>query len=79
MNPIRSSLIVVIRLYQLLLSPWLGTNCRFTPNCSTYAIEAIQRYGAIKGSWLAAKRLLRCQPWGQSGHDPVCQTHSHHH
>jgi len=61
----------LIRGYQRWISPMLGPHCRFTPSCSQYASEAIERYGAIKGSWLAFKRLLRCQPLCKGGHDPV--------
>ncbi len=64
-------LIIPIKLYQILISPLLGPSCRFTPTCSQYAVEAIQKHGPIKGSWLAAKRIIRCHPWGGSGHDPV--------
>ena len=53
------------------ISPLLGPSCRFTPTCSQYAVEAIQKYGPIKGSWLAVKRIIRCHPWGGCGHDPV--------
>ena len=49
----------------------LPPSCRFSPSCSAYAIEALSRYGALRGSWLAARRLSRCHPWGGSGHDPV--------
>jgi putative membrane protein insertion efficiency factor len=64
----------LIRGYQLVLSPLLGlfgTCCRFGPSCSEYAMEAVDRFGAGKGSWLAIKRLSRCHPWGGSGFDPV--------
>ena len=64
-------LIGLVRLYRLLLSPWLGSNCRYQPTCSSYAIEALQVHGAIKGGWLALKRIGRCHPWGGSGYDPV--------
>lgn len=64
-------LLVLIGGYQRLLSPALPKACRFTPTCSVYAVEAIQKYGAAKGSWLAARRLLRCHPWGGFGPDPV--------
>jgi len=57
--------------YRLLLSPWMGSSCRFTPSCSAYALEALQRHGAAAGSYLAARRLLRCHPWCAGGHDPV--------
>jgi putative membrane protein insertion efficiency factor len=62
---------VLIRLYQLLVSPLLGPNCRYWPSCSHYAAEAIAVHGAWRGSWLAVTRLLRCHPWGGSGYDPV--------
>jgi uncharacterized protein len=65
------SLIILIRGYQVAISPLLPPACRFTPTCSAYAAEAIARYGALKGSGLAARRLARCHPWGGSGHDPV--------
>lgn len=61
----------LIRAYQLLLSPFLGQHCRYTPSCSKYAHEAIARFGAARGSWLAIKRIGRCHPWGGSGYDPV--------
>lgn len=63
--------ILPIRLYQLLIRPLLPPSCRYVPGCSQYAIEALQKYGIFKGSWLAARRILRCQPWGGSGYDPV--------
>ncbi|MEO7960021.1 MAG: membrane protein insertion efficiency factor YidD [Ginsengibacter sp.] len=61
----------IIRLYQLVLSPILGPSCRFTPTCSQYGIEAFKKYGLLKGFWLTAKRIARCNPWGSHGHDPV--------
>ena len=64
-------LLGVIRQYQRFLSPVLPKACRYTPTCSVYAQEAIARYGALKGSWLAARRLLRCNPFGGHGYDPV--------
>ena len=70
-NPVRALLLGSIRLYQLTLSPWLGTQCRYDPTCSKYAAEALERFGVVRGVWLAAKRLLRCHPWGRSGYDPV--------
>jgi putative membrane protein insertion efficiency factor len=63
--------ILLIRGYQRLLSPLLGSNCRFHPTCSSYAIEAINRFGAVKGCWLASKRILRCHPLNAGGDDPV--------
>ena len=62
-----------IRFYQRALSPLMGASCRFTPTCSAYAIEAIERHGALSGGWLAAKRILRCHPFGGQGYDPVPQ------
>tara|TARA_Y100000816_G_scaffold265503_1_gene225393 strand:+ start:465 stop:686 length:222 start_codon:yes stop_codon:yes gene_type:complete len=64
-------LIIPIKLYQILLSPLIGPSCRFTPTCSNYAIEAINKHGPFKGLWLAIKRISKCHPWGDSGHDPV--------
>lgn len=61
----------LIKLYQNLLSPLLGAQCRYTPTCSQYGIEAIKKYGAFKGGWLTLKRIGRCNPWGGHGHDPV--------
>jgi putative membrane protein insertion efficiency factor len=63
--------IVLIKLYQYLLSPMLGASCRYTPTCSQYGIEAIKKHGAFKGGWLTLKRIGRCHPWGGHGHDPV--------
>lgn len=68
---LRRSLLALIRFYQVAISPWTPASCRFTPTCSAYAAEAIERYGAARGSWLAARRLARCQPWGGGGYDPV--------
>ncbi len=64
-------LIGLVQLYRLLISPWLGANCRFQPTCSEYTIEALKTHGALRGSVLAAKRIGRCHPWGGSGYDPV--------
>nr|WP_306345232.1 membrane protein insertion efficiency factor YidD [Neoasaia chiangmaiensis] len=64
-------LLALLRFYQYAISPQLGTNCRFTPTCSAYAHEAIIRRGAIRGGWLAMRRLLRCHPFSRGGHDPV--------
>lgn len=67
----RNVLMALVRAYRLLLSPWLGNACRFTPSCSAYALDALDRHGAAAGSYLAARRVLRCQPWCAGGHDPV--------
>jgi putative membrane protein insertion efficiency factor len=64
-------LLGLIRLYQMTLSRLLPPSCRFTPSCSHYGYEAIQKYGAIKGGWLAAKRVARCHPFNPGGYDPV--------
>lgn len=60
-----------VQLYRLLLSPWVGHACRFQPTCSAYALEALDRHGALKGGALTASRICRCNPWGGSGYDPV--------
>ncbi len=60
-----------IRAYRLFLSPWVGHNCRFQPTCSCYALEALERHGAWRGTYLTVRRLARCQPFGSSGFDPV--------
>ena len=63
--------ILPIKMYQIVLSPLIGPSCRFNPTCSHYAIQAITKYGALKGLYLALKRIIRCHPWGDSGNDPV--------
>jgi putative membrane protein insertion efficiency factor len=68
-------LVGLVRLYQLLLSPLLSPSCRYLPTCSSYAIEALRAHGALTGSWLAARRILRCHPWGGQGLDPVPPPH----
>ncbi|MBR5849808.1 MAG: membrane protein insertion efficiency factor YidD [Alistipes sp.] len=64
-------LILLVRFYQLCISPLTPPSCRFVPTCSQYALEALRRYGPLKGGWLTLKRLVRCHPWGGSGYDPV--------
>ena len=64
-------LIVPVKLYQWVISPWIGPSCRYTPSCSVYTIEALKKHGPLKGLWLAVKRIASCNPWGGSGHDPV--------
>ncbi len=64
-------LVLPIRIYQLCISPLLPPSCRFVPTCSQYAVEALRKYGPVKGLYLAVRRLLRCHPWGGSGYDPV--------
>jgi uncharacterized protein len=68
---LRAVLIGLVRTYQLVLRPVLGSNCRFTPSCSDYALEAIREYGAVRGGYLATRRILRCNPWRPGGDDPV--------
>ena len=70
-NFLKFILIIPIKIYQILISPLLGPHCRFTPTCSQYAVEAIDKHGPIRGIWLAIKRIARCHPWGGCGHDPV--------
>jgi putative membrane protein insertion efficiency factor len=67
----RTVLIALVRFYQAAISPHLGASCRYTPTCSQYAVEALSRYGALKGSILAMWRILRCNPFGGHGYDPV--------
>lgn len=64
-------LVWIINGYRYAISPLLGTNCRFTPSCSEYAVEAVAKYGAIKGIWLSIKRVSRCHPWHHGGYDPL--------
>jgi len=68
---LRRLLIAPIRFYRYFLSPWIGNGCRYTPTCSAYAIEAIERHGPLRGGWLALGRIGRCHPWCEGGHDPV--------
>lgn len=66
-----SVLVLLVRGYQLFISPLLGPRCRFYPTCSQYAIQALRTHGPFKGTWLAARRIVRCHPWHPGGHDPV--------
>lgn len=68
---IRWLLILLVRAYQVALSPLLPPSCRYYPSCSAYAIEALQRHGALRGSWMAARRIARCNPFRPGGYDPV--------
>lgn len=71
MSPLAYILSLPIRAYRTIGSPWVGHGCRYQPTCSAYAIEALKKYGGIKGGWLAARRIGRCHPWGGSGIDNV--------
>lgn len=64
-------LIGAVRVYQMTISSWTPSSCRFTPSCSAYAVEAIETHGALRGGWLTLRRLGRCHPWGGHGYDPV--------
>ncbi len=64
-------LLALVRGYQYFFRPWLGSNCRFAPSCSDYALEAITRHGALRGGWLAIRRIGRCHPYHPGGYDPV--------
>lgn len=70
-NLLGKLLILLIKVYQYTLSPFLGRACRYTPTCSVYSIDAIKKHGPLKGGWLATKRVVSCNPWGGSGYDPV--------
>lgn len=71
MTPFARILAGPVLAYRAALSPWLGQNCRFQPTCSAYALEALERHGGMRGGWLAARRIVRCHPWGGSGIDDV--------
>lgn len=71
MSPLAHIVALPIRAYRLLLSPWVGRNCRFLPTCSEYALEALDKHGAWYGGWLTIRRLSRCRPGGSDGYDPV--------
>lgn len=71
MSPLAHIVALPVRAYRLLFSPWVGHGCRFQPTCSAYALEALEKHGAIKGSLLTIRRIGRCRPLGSSGYDPV--------
>ncbi|MEM6661708.1 MAG: membrane protein insertion efficiency factor YidD [Pseudomonadota bacterium] len=71
MSPLAHLIALPVRAYRLFGSPWVGRNCRFQPTCSEYALEALAKHGAIKGTWLTIRRLGRCRPGGGDGYDPV--------
>ncbi|MDT0682292.1 membrane protein insertion efficiency factor YidD [Roseicyclus sp. F158] len=71
MSPLARLLSLPVHAYRLILSPWVGRNCRFQPTCSAYSLEALSRHGAVRGGWLTMRRIGRCHPFGGSGYDPV--------
>ena len=71
MTPLAYVFSLPVRAYRMVFSPWVGHGCRYQPTCSAYALEALNKHGAIKGSWLAARRIGRCHPWGGAGIDDV--------
>ncbi len=73
----RFLLIGLVKAYRLLLSPYVGRSCRFDPTCSQYALDALNEYGALKGGWMAMRRIGRCHPWHPGGYDPVPHKHAH--
>ncbi|MFW5769805.1 MAG: membrane protein insertion efficiency factor YidD [Spirochaetota bacterium] len=70
-SPVAMLFIMLLRIYKLIISPWLPNACRFYPTCSVYAVDAVTKHGAVKGSFLAVKRVLRCNPFFEGGYDPV--------
>lgn len=81
MTPLAYVISLPVRAYRLLASPWIGHSCRFQPTCSAYAMEALARHGGLRGGYLMVRRVLRCNPWGGTGYDPVppkqCCGHDH--
>lgn len=71
MSPLARLLALPVRAYRLIFSPWVGHSCRFQPTCSQYALDALAKHGGVRGGWLTLVRMLRCNPWGGAGYDPV--------
>lgn len=78
-NLLSKLLILFVRFYQVAISPYLGSNCRYTPTCSAYMIDAIREWGPLRGTWMGLKRIGSCQPWGGHGYDPVPKKEKHDH
>ena len=74
----RNAVLVLLRGYKVVVSPLLPPSCRYVPTCSEYAMEAVERYGALRGSWMAVTRLLRCHPFAKGGYDPVVRAPGMH-
>lgn len=77
MSPLARVLSLAVQAYRYTLSPIIGPVCRYEPTCSVYALEALREHGALRGSWLAVRRIARCHPWGGSGYDPVPRHPAH--
>ena len=69
--PIKNFIVIMVRVYQFFISPFFVISCRFSPSCSNYAIEAVEKHGVLRGLWLSTKRIARCHPWNKGGVDPV--------
>lgn len=78
-NPLLLTLVGLVRAYRWGIAPFLIPSCRFAPSCSAYALESLQRFGALRGTYLATWRILRCHPWGGAGYDPVPDDDGHAH
>jgi len=79
MKIVRNLVLVMLRGYKWAMSPWLPASCRYVPTCSEYAMEAVERYGALRGGWMALGRLIRCHPFVKGGYDPVVREAPHAH
>lgn len=71
MSPLAFLISLPVRAYRIIGSPWVGHNCRYQPTCSAYALEALEKHGGLRGTWLTLRRIGRCHPWGRMGYDPV--------